>query len=154
PVHEANDWVNNLVIVEKKDKYLRLRLVDSRDLNKSIKRHHFKIHTLKDVKAQLSGKNILTIIDEKDGYHQVELDKKTKKLISMHFRNVIPKISLDTHFKKKKCQVKSVKYMGTIISEKGMEPAPEKIKSITEMHHQKRRATPTRNGELLTTIYS
>ena len=58
--------MKNLVIVEKPNGNLRLCL-DPRELNKAIKRQHFQIPTVK-------WKTILSIIDEKDGYHQVELD--------------------------------------------------------------------------------
>ena len=40
-VEEATDWVNNLVIVEKPNGNLRLCL-DRRELNKAIKRQHFR----------------------------------------------------------------------------------------------------------------
>ena len=78
-VEEATDWVNNLVIVEKPNGELRLCL-DPRELNKAIKRQHFQIPTLNDITAKLNGKTLSTIIDEKDGYHQVELDTPSSYL--------------------------------------------------------------------------
>lgn len=48
------NWVNSLGIVEKKDGKLRLCL-DSKDLNRAIKREHFMILTAQDVIARLSG---------------------------------------------------------------------------------------------------
>ena len=51
PVQEATDWVNSLVVTEKKNGNLRL-CMDSRNLNFAIKRHHFKIPTLKHVTSQ------------------------------------------------------------------------------------------------------
>ena len=78
-VREATDSVNNLVIVEKPNGNLRLCL-DPRELNKAIKRQHFQIPTLSDITAKLNGKTIFSIIDENDGYHQVELDSPTSYL--------------------------------------------------------------------------
>ncbi|XP_048759591.2 uncharacterized protein K02A2.6-like [Ostrea edulis] len=78
-VEEATDWVNSLVIVEKKNGNFRLCL-DSRDLNKAIKRQHFKIPTVQEIASQLNGKSLFTILDEKDGYHQVELDTESSYL--------------------------------------------------------------------------
>lgn len=78
-VDKATDWVNSLVIVEKKNGKLRLCL-DPRDLNKAVKREHFKIPTITDITARLSGKKVFTILDEKDGYHQVELDDESSYL--------------------------------------------------------------------------
>lgn len=54
-VTEPTDWVNNLVIVEKKDGSLRICL-DPGDLNKAIKREHFQIPTVPELTSQLSGK--------------------------------------------------------------------------------------------------
>lgn len=79
PVEEATDWVNSLVVTEKKNGSLRLCL-DPRDLNKAIKRQHFKIPTLDQITANLHGKSLFTILDEKDGYHQVELDTESSYL--------------------------------------------------------------------------
>ena len=76
PVHEATDWLNSLVVTEKKNGDLRL-CIDPRDLNKAVKRHYFQIPTLKDITSNLSGNNVFTILDEKDGYHSVELDEES-----------------------------------------------------------------------------
>ena len=78
-VEEATDWVNSLVVVEKKNGNLRLCL-DPRDLNKAIKRQHFKIPTVQEIASQLNGKSLFSILDEKDGYHQVELDTESSYL--------------------------------------------------------------------------
>ena len=43
-VNEPTDWVSSLVIVEKKDKSLRL-CIDPKDLNKNIKRSHYPLPT-------------------------------------------------------------------------------------------------------------
>ncbi len=45
---KPTDWVNSLVVVEKRDKSLRLCL-DPGDLNKAIKREHFMILTPQDI---------------------------------------------------------------------------------------------------------
>ena len=41
-VDQPTDWIHNIVIVEKKNGSLRLCL-DPRDLNKAVKREHYKI---------------------------------------------------------------------------------------------------------------
>ena len=56
-VDEPTDWVHNLVIVEKKNGTLCLCL-DPRDLNKVVKREHYKIPTADEVSSNLSGKKI------------------------------------------------------------------------------------------------
>jgi hypothetical protein len=191
PVQEATDWVNSLVVTEKKNGTLRL-CIDPRNLNFAIKRHHFKIPTLKDVTSQLSGKKVFTILDEKDGYHQVQLDEESSYLCTFQtpfgrYRytrlpfglrssseifqqknaetfgdidgvymiaddmiiaakdekshdEILYKVlkraeQKNVKFNKDKIQfkVKSVKYMGNIISENGLRPDPDKIRAILDM---------------------
>ena len=78
-VRPANDWVSNLVVVEKKDGSLRLCL-DPKDLNKAIKREHYKIPTMKEIAAEFAGKTVFSILDLKDGYWQIQLDEDSSLL--------------------------------------------------------------------------
>ena len=79
PVKEATSSLNNIVVAENKNGDIRVTL-DPKDLNKAIKRHHYKIPTLKDITSQLSGGKVFSILDEKDGYHQEELDHESSML--------------------------------------------------------------------------
>lgn len=78
-VTEATDWVNDLVIVEKKNGSLRVCL-NPADLNKSIKREYYQIPTTKELTAELPGKKICTVLDMKDGFHQIPLSEESSKL--------------------------------------------------------------------------
>lgn len=82
-VDRPTDWVNSLVIVEKKNGDLRLCL-DPRDLNRAIKREHFKMPTPDDINYKLSGMSLFTILDEKDSYWQVELDEESSYLCTFN----------------------------------------------------------------------
>ncbi|XP_018359748.1 PREDICTED: uncharacterized protein K02A2.6-like [Trachymyrmex cornetzi] len=73
------EWSSNLVIVEKPNGTLRICL-DPVDLNKSIKRELCLLPTLEEVSATLSGKKWFTVLDLKDGFYHVELDKNSSKL--------------------------------------------------------------------------
>ena len=66
-VDKPTNWVNSLVIVEKKDGSLRLCL-DPKDLNKVIRREHFQIPTFEDVFSHLGGKKYFAVLDQKDSY--------------------------------------------------------------------------------------
>lgn len=77
--NEAHEWVSNLVIVEKPDSSLRLCL-DPQHLNKYIIRDHYHIPTLEEIKSKLSHKNFYTVLDLKNGFYHVELDKDSSKL--------------------------------------------------------------------------
>ncbi|KAJ3666182.1 hypothetical protein Zmor_001635 [Zophobas morio] len=78
-VDYPTDWVNSMVIVEKKTGDLRLCL-DPRDLNRAIKREHFMIPTAQDVVTKLSGKKIFTVIDMSSGFWHIQLDKESADL--------------------------------------------------------------------------
>ena len=82
-VDEPTDWVNSLVITEKRDGSLRLCL-DPKQLNKNIHREHFQIPTFTEVSTQLGGARLFTILDQKDSYWQVELDVESSKLCSFN----------------------------------------------------------------------
>jgi len=76
---EPTDWVNSLLIVQKKDKSLSLCL-DLRQLNLAIKREHYVIPTADDIIARLHGKSVFTIISMKGALWQVKLDEASSKL--------------------------------------------------------------------------
>jgi len=80
---EPTDWVSSLLLVEKKDSSLRLCL-DPRDLNKAIKREHYKIPTVEDVASRLHGKRIFSIVDLKDGFWNIKLDNESSKLCTFN----------------------------------------------------------------------
>ena len=69
-VDEPTDWVNNLVVVEKKNGSLRLCL-DPKDLNRAIKREHYTILTLQEIVTEFSEKTAFSTLDLKDGYWQI-----------------------------------------------------------------------------------
>ncbi|CAI6370293.1 unnamed protein product [Macrosiphum euphorbiae] len=76
PVNEPVEWVNNIVIVEKSNKTLRV-CIDPSELNKYIVREFYPIPTLEEIIPKLTNKNIFCVFDLKDGFHQLKLDKKS-----------------------------------------------------------------------------
>lgn len=82
-VNKATNWVNSLVIVEKKDGSLRLCL-DPKDLNKSIKREHSKPPTAETISSKLNGKIIFTVIDMSNCYWHIKLDKESSLLCTFN----------------------------------------------------------------------
>ncbi|XP_053104922.1 uncharacterized protein K02A2.6-like [Hemicordylus capensis] len=77
------DWVNSLVITEKKNGKLCICL-DPCDLNKAVRRQHYTIPMIDDVLGRLAGMNFFTIVDEKDGYWQVKLDEPSSRLCTFN----------------------------------------------------------------------
>ena len=81
-VDQPTDWVNNLVVVEKCNGSLRLCL-DPKDLNKAIKREHYKIPTIQEISSELAGKKVFSTLNLKDGYWQIELDRESSLLCTL-----------------------------------------------------------------------
>lgn len=76
---ESSEWVQGIVVVAKKDNSLRLCL-DPADLNKCILDDSFLIPTLDELTARLKGVKHFSVLDLKDGFWHVQLDKQSQKL--------------------------------------------------------------------------
>lgn len=74
-VNKVIDWVNSLVIVEKKDGLLRFCL-DLKDLNKLIKREYYKFSIVEIIFSKLNGKRIFIVIDMSNCYWYKKLDEE------------------------------------------------------------------------------
>ncbi|KAK2724943.1 hypothetical protein QYM36_001408 [Artemia franciscana] len=75
------EWVNSMVMVEKKDGSIRL-CIDPVDLNKSIKRPHYPIPTLDDVTSKLHGAKVFTKLDARSGYWSILLSDDSSYLMT------------------------------------------------------------------------
>ena len=73
------EWVNSMVMVEKKDGSIRL-CIHPLNLNKSIKRPHYPIPTLDDVTSKLYGAKIFTKLDARSGYWSIPLSEDSSYL--------------------------------------------------------------------------
>ena len=80
-VTKPTEWLNPLVIIEKVNGDLRLCL-DSRDINKAIRREHFLIPTIDDIAIKLGKNKFFTVLDMKDGYLQIPIDEESSDLCS------------------------------------------------------------------------
>ena len=67
-----------MVVVAKPGK-IRICL-DSKDLNKGIRRPKYQLPTLEEVLPKLSKTKVFTTLDAKDGFYQITLDKRSSKL--------------------------------------------------------------------------
>ena len=75
---EPTDWISSLVAVQKPGK-LRV-CIDPRDLNRAIKRPKYPMPTVEEVLPKLAKAKVFTVLDAKDGFHQVKLDKESSLL--------------------------------------------------------------------------
>ncbi|XP_053326251.1 uncharacterized protein K02A2.6-like [Spea bombifrons] len=82
-IDEPTEWVNSLVIVDKKNGKLRICL-DPRDLNKAIKREHFKLPTREEIMSQFANAKYFSKLDASSGFWQLKLDEDSSKLCTFN----------------------------------------------------------------------
>ena len=68
-VTQPTDWISNLVIVKKPDKF-RL-CIDPKPLNRALKRSHYLMPTLDDVLYKLPKARVFTLVDARDAFLHV-----------------------------------------------------------------------------------
>ena len=73
PVTEPTKWVSSLVLVNKPEK-LRI-CIDPQDLNKALLRSHYLLPTIEDVATRLSKAKVFSVLDAKNGFWQVKIDR-------------------------------------------------------------------------------
>ena len=78
-VTQPTDWVNFLVIREKENGRPRLCL-DSKELNKAIKKEHHPIPTLDEIAPKLAGGKLFSKLDARNGYRNVKLYEESSYL--------------------------------------------------------------------------
>ncbi len=82
-VEEPTDWVNSLVTVVKPSGALRVCL-DPRDLNRAIKREHYKLPSREEVMAKFANKKVFSKLDASQGFWQMELDLESSYLTTFN----------------------------------------------------------------------
>ena len=80
---KPSDWVNSLVIIEKKDGSLRLRL-DPKELNQAIKREYHKPPSIETIFSKQCGKKVFTVIDMTNCYWHKKLDEQSSELCTFN----------------------------------------------------------------------
>lgn len=82
-VEGPTDWVNSMTVVKKPNGEIRICL-DPRDLNKYIKREHFKLPTLDDITSKLSGARYFSTLDCKQSFWQTRLHNESTDLCTFN----------------------------------------------------------------------
>ena len=81
-ITEPTDWVNSMVTVVKVDK-IRMCL-DPKDLNRAVRREHYKIPTVEEIVADLTGATVFSVIDAKSGFLQIKIDYESSLLTTFN----------------------------------------------------------------------
>ena len=82
-VDHPTEWVNSLVIVEKRGGGLRLYL-DPRDLNKAIKREHYQLPTIEEIVSRQAGNKVFSVLDANSAFWQIPLDNESSLLTTFN----------------------------------------------------------------------
>ena len=82
-VSEPTEWVNSLVIIEKVNGKIRLR-IDPKALNKAIQREHFQLPSKEEILSELVGARFFTKMDAAASLHQIKLDECSSKLTTFN----------------------------------------------------------------------
>ena len=76
-VDQPTDWVNAMVVVEKKNTDKLRICIDPRPLNKAIKREHYHLPTIEEITTRLSGAKYFSTLDARSGFWQIPLDEES-----------------------------------------------------------------------------
>ncbi|CAB3983559.1 Hypothetical predicted protein [Paramuricea clavata] len=82
-VDGPSDWVNSMVVVQKKDGSLRI-CIDPKDLNRALKREHHQLPTIEEITARMPGARYFSTLDARSGYWQIPLDEESSKLTTFN----------------------------------------------------------------------
>ena len=77
PVSQPTDWVSSMVAAHKKGKDEIRLCINPQDLNKALKRPHHPMRSVEEVAAQMAGATVFTVLDAKNSFWQIPLDKKS-----------------------------------------------------------------------------
>ena len=78
-VDEPTDWVSSFVVAPKKSGDIRICLAPQ-DLNKAIKRQHYKLPTREEIMANFAGARVYSKLDASQGFYQIKLSEKSSYL--------------------------------------------------------------------------
>ncbi|XP_034693824.1 uncharacterized protein LOC117920420 [Vitis riparia] len=137
-VVEYPEWLANVVPVPKKDGKVRV-CVDFRDLNKASPKDDFPLPHIDMLVDSTAGHPMLSFMDGFSGYNQILMALEDMEKTSFitdwgtYCYRRIRQFRLRLNPKKCTFGVTSGKLLGHIVSERGIEVDPEKIRAILDM---------------------
>ncbi|XP_061170331.1 uncharacterized protein K02A2.6-like [Saccostrea echinata] len=82
PISEPTQWVSSCLMVMKPNK-VRI-CIDPKDLNKALKRSHYPLPTIEEILPNLSRAKVFSVLDARNGFWHVELDKESSMLTTFN----------------------------------------------------------------------
>lgn len=79
PVDTPTGWISTMVVVQKSNGKIRL-CIDSKPLNKVLKRNHYFLPVIDDLLPRLANAKVFSVVDAKNGFWHVPLDAESSYL--------------------------------------------------------------------------
>ena len=79
-VSDPTDWVSTMIATVKKGKNEIRLCINSKELNTAIKRPHHPMKTVEDVAAKVGTATLFSVLDAKNSFWQIPLDKESSNL--------------------------------------------------------------------------
>ena len=152
-----SEWLANVVLVAKQENGKWRVCVDYTDLNKACPKDNFPLPRIDQLVDSTSGNQLLSFMDAYSGYNQRLVNKIFKEQIGRtmevyvddmlvkapkrgdHLKNLTEAFSLLRQYRMKlnpsKCTfgVSSGRFLGYLVTQRGIEAHPRQIKAILEM---------------------
>ncbi|KAL0430722.1 UNVERIFIED_CONTAM: Retrovirus-related Pol polyprotein from transposon [Sesamum radiatum] len=132
------EWLSNVVLVPKPGGKWRM-CIDFRDLNKACPKDFYPLPRIDQLVDSTSGCELLSMMDASQGYHQIMLAPEDRKKAEEHVEDLEETFSVLRKYKLKfnpaKCAfgVQGGRFLGFMVSQRGIEANHLKIKVIIDM---------------------
>ncbi|KAL0455608.1 UNVERIFIED_CONTAM: Pro-Pol polyprotein [Sesamum latifolium] len=124
------EWLSNVVLVPKPGGKWRM-CIDFRDLNKACPKDFYPLSRIDQLVDSTSGCELLSMMDASQGYHQI-IDSWTR--YSDHrWGEMLRKYRLKLNPAKCAFRVQGGRFLGFMVTQRGIEANPLKIKAILDM---------------------
>ncbi|KAL0378438.1 UNVERIFIED_CONTAM: Retrovirus-related Pol polyprotein from transposon [Sesamum radiatum] len=132
---QFSEWLSNIVLVPKPCTKWRM-CIDFHDVNKACPKDFYPLPRINQLVDSTTGHKLLSLMDASQGYHQIMLNPDDQKRVSFITSGGINiQHTEKVPYEAQQCAfgVRSGKFLGYLVTKKGIEVNPEMIRAIQEM---------------------
>ncbi|KAJ9542222.1 hypothetical protein OSB04_028728 [Centaurea solstitialis] len=128
------DWLANVMVVQKKNGKRRV-CIDFTDLNKACPKDPFPLPHIDAMVDATAGHELLTFMDAYSGYNQILMHTDDQEKTAFMTDKGIYCYKYKMKLNPTKCSfgVRAGKFLGYMVTRRGIEASPEQIKAILEL---------------------